>query len=116
MKNNVEDWFHIPTEENIADCLTKGLFPSKLNSGCAWQDRPSWLGQPQSHWPIQQDENDDSTNKNEREMSRFYKKTLLLSLEKETNEGDGEYNPLDRLMHNSGTLQHLVKVMAWILL
>ena len=41
LKTNVEDWFHIPSEENIADCLTKGLSPSKLISGSAWQDGPN---------------------------------------------------------------------------
>ena len=48
-------------------------------------------------------------------MSRYYKKTSLSSLSKKINEGNEEYNPLDRLMHNSGTLQHLVKVTAWLL-
>ena len=115
LKTNVEDWFAIPSEENIADCLTKGLFPSKLNSGSMWQDGPNWLGQPQSDWPIQQDENDDYTNEIEQEMSRYYKKTTLLSLLKEISKEKGENNPLDRLMHNFSTLQHLAKVTAWIL-
>ena len=63
LKINVKDWFYIPSEENVADCLTKGLAPSKLISGSAWQDGPGWLGQPKSDWPIQQGGNDDSTNK-----------------------------------------------------
>ena len=48
-------------------------------------------------------------------MSKYYKKTSLSSLSKEISEENGENNPLDRLMHNSSTLQHLVKVTAWIL-
>ena len=68
LKTNVEDWFHIPSEENIADCLTKGLSLSKLNSGSKLQDNP---GQLKSDWPIQQGRNDISTDKIEREMSRY---------------------------------------------
>ena len=33
MKTNVEDWLHIASQENIADCLTKGEAPNKLMSG-----------------------------------------------------------------------------------
>ena len=107
LKTNIEDWFHIPYSENVADCLTKWLSPSKLNSGSTWQDGPSWQTQPQSDWPIQQDENNDSTNEIEQEMSRYYKKTSLSSLVQNINKEIGENNPLNRLMHNSGRLQHL---------
>ena len=48
MKTNVDDWKHIPSGENIADCLTKGIAPSKLVSGSAWQCGPSWLSKSES--------------------------------------------------------------------
>ena len=62
LKTNVEDWFHIPSGENVVDCLTKGLAPDKLISGSSWQEGQSWLGRFQANWPIQQDENDKYDN------------------------------------------------------
>ena len=57
--------------ENVADCLTKGLIPSKLAFGSTWQDSPAWLRRPESDWSVYHDENDDSSNKNEWERSRW---------------------------------------------
>ena len=94
--------------ENVADCLTKGLSPSKLNSGSEWLDGPGWLGQLKSDWPIQQGGNNDSTDKVEGEKWRYYKKISLLSFLIEMNGSLEENNSLDKLMHNSGKLQNLV--------
>ena len=52
LKANIEDWFHIPSEENVADCLTKGLAPNKLAFGSTWQCSPVWLNKPPSDWPV----------------------------------------------------------------
>ena len=94
--------------ENVADCLTKGLSPSKLNSSSEWQDGPGWLGQLKSDWPIQQGRNNVSTDEIEREMPRYYKKTSSSSFLMKMNRSNGYNNSRDKLMHNSGTLQHLV--------
>ena len=67
---NVEDWFHIPSEENIADCLTKGLAPSKLAFGSAWQCGPSWLCKPESDWPVNHDDHNDCSDEIEEELSK----------------------------------------------
>ena len=45
---DVDDWKHIPSAENIADCLTKGVAPNKLVSGSTWQCGPSWLSKSES--------------------------------------------------------------------
>ena len=51
-KTDVEDWFHIPSEENIADVLTRGTAPDKIGSGSVWQQGPAWLKYSENQWPI----------------------------------------------------------------
>ena len=47
-KTNVEDWLHVPSNENIADILTKGAPPSELGQDSVWQNGPKWLVQERS--------------------------------------------------------------------
>ena len=42
-KTSVDDWKHIPSEENIADILTRGVKPDMLGPGSAWQCGPEWM-------------------------------------------------------------------------
>ena len=40
-KTNVDDWLHVPSNENIADILTKGAPPSEIGQDSVWQNGPS---------------------------------------------------------------------------
>ena len=51
-KTNVEDWLHVPSNENIADILTKGAPPSELGQDSVWQNGTKWLVQERSTWPV----------------------------------------------------------------
>ena len=51
-KTNVDDWLHVPSNENIADILTRGAPPSELAQGSVWQNGPKWLVQDRSTWPV----------------------------------------------------------------
>jgi len=50
-KCNYEDWAHLPSKENAADCLTKGQTPEKLIQNSVWQCGPEWLVLDRSLWP-----------------------------------------------------------------
>ena len=50
-KCNYEDWSHLPSKENAADCLTKGQTPEKLIENSVWQCGPEWLVLDRSLWP-----------------------------------------------------------------
>ena len=45
-KCDYEDWLHIPSQENIADILTKGAPPDVLGPNTVWQKGPHWLVLP----------------------------------------------------------------------
>ena len=36
-KTDVSSWLHVPSKENIADVLTKGVSPASLGKGSIWQ-------------------------------------------------------------------------------
>ncbi|XP_043661485.1 uncharacterized protein LOC122625466 [Drosophila teissieri] len=44
-------WNHVRTEDNPADCASRGLHPSKLLEHRLWWKGPSWLASPTSEWP-----------------------------------------------------------------
>ncbi|CAJ0595173.1 unnamed protein product [Cylicocyclus nassatus] len=45
------NFFHVPTEENAADCATRGINKQEFTA-CRWWKRPSWLNHPNKEWPV----------------------------------------------------------------
>lgn len=43
-------WHHVPGEDNPADCASRGLAPSELESHPLWWQGPSWLRET-AEWP-----------------------------------------------------------------
>ncbi|XP_033227954.1 uncharacterized protein LOC117179881 [Belonocnema kinseyi] len=44
-------WRHAPTEDNPADCSSRGLLPNQLLSHTLWWRGPPWLVHQSSFWP-----------------------------------------------------------------
>ncbi|GIY28004.1 uncharacterized protein CDAR_425181 [Caerostris darwini] len=45
-----EDWFHLPTDQNPADILSRGCGPKQLQKHKWWQG-PAWLKNSKEQWP-----------------------------------------------------------------
>jgi len=45
-------WSHVRSEDNPADCASRGLHPSKLLDHELWWNGPSWMALPQYEWPL----------------------------------------------------------------
>jgi len=45
-------WRHVLTQENPADCATRGLTPSQLKHHTLWWNGPHWLHLSKEHWPV----------------------------------------------------------------
>ena len=45
-------WDHVSSEDNPADCASRGLFPSELAQYPSCKKGPGWLHTPQSDWPL----------------------------------------------------------------
>lgn len=48
---NVKIWSFVSTDDNPADCASRGIFPSELKDHKLWWNGPDWLSKPQEHWP-----------------------------------------------------------------
>ena len=44
-------WKYVATEDNPADCASRGLAAADLMSHKLWWDGPEWLRQPENAWP-----------------------------------------------------------------
>ena len=44
-------WNHVVSEDNPADCTSRGIFPSELLSHEQWWNGPHWLKLPAHQWP-----------------------------------------------------------------
>lgn len=44
-------WKHVPSEDNPADCASRGLTPEELNTHDIWWSGPKWLQQTKNEWP-----------------------------------------------------------------
>ncbi|XP_066905157.1 uncharacterized protein [Halyomorpha halys] len=48
---NMNDWYHVKSEENPTDCSSSGLLPSELGKHLLWWAGPRWLMSPLKRWP-----------------------------------------------------------------
>ncbi|XP_035208111.1 uncharacterized protein LOC118182826 [Stegodyphus dumicola] len=63
-----EDWFHISTDQNPADILSRGCGPRQLQKRKWWQG-PAWLKNSKEQWPKS------AVNINEKEVEMEKRKT-----------------------------------------
>ena len=48
-----ERWSHVESADNLADCSSRGLFPSELIRHELWWNSPDWLRSLPTQWPRQ---------------------------------------------------------------
>jgi len=48
---NPSEWRHVPTKENPADLLSRGLMPKLLKASSLWWGGPPWLMCEEQEWP-----------------------------------------------------------------
>lgn len=46
-----KDWFHVPTKDNPADFVSRGISPRYLQSTDLYWNGPLWLHQEEKNWP-----------------------------------------------------------------
>ena len=50
-KTDIDGQLQIPSEENMADIITRGASPNKFGPSSIWQKGPLWLVTNRSEWP-----------------------------------------------------------------
>lgn len=48
---SLDQWSHIPGDNNPADLVSRGSFPNELAESSLWWHGPSFLLNPQEIWP-----------------------------------------------------------------
>ena len=111
-KTDVGTWLHIPSKDNIADVLTKGVSPDSLRTGSVWQSGPAWLLQDEVHWPVSQPR---LSPEQLATVQNFQKgstkiKCLFSQVNKSIDSSD-----FDSLVARCGSMEKLVRAVAYIL-
>ena len=105
IRNNVKpvQWRHIPTEENVADDVSRGLSIPELSD--RWLNGPEFLCQPNNDWPKEDIKPD--TAEVERECIR--KKTVGVVTSGEV----GMQNVIN--CEDYSSWKRLIRITAWVL-
>ena len=48
---NISNWRHVSSEDNPADVISRGSFPSELINRTLWFKGPEWLSKGEKYWP-----------------------------------------------------------------
>ena len=94
-------WRHVPTDENPADCASRGLVPSELKAHTLWWTGPTWLHQHPVKVPKQPNQADISAVQGE-ESKPVVVAALVTS-------------PATWLEHRYSSLRTLTHVTAWVI-
>ena len=113
-KTDRYSWLHVPSAENVSDCLTKGVPPNMLGPDSDWQNGPKWLSLDKSQWPISQ-----HVNAKDSEIEKFLVKTKTkaakVTVEKVSEEFFGGLVDLDNIIERSSSLIKLIRSVALFL-
>ncbi|GFS89584.1 integrase catalytic domain-containing protein [Trichonephila clavipes] len=94
-----EDWFHISTDQNPADILSRGCGPKQLQKRKWWQG-PDWLKNSKEQWPKS------AVNINEKEVEIEKRKSVISA---NNTEVESISSQLAR------RFSKMIRIMAWIL-
>ncbi|GIX67048.1 DUF5641 domain-containing protein, partial [Caerostris darwini] len=97
-----EDWFHISTDQNPADVLSRGCGPKHLQKHKWWQG-PAWLKNSKEQWPKS------AVNINKKEVETEKRKSFISA-----NNTELESISL-QLAKRFSKFSKMIRVMAWIL-
>ncbi|XP_070141628.1 uncharacterized protein [Drosophila kikkawai] len=98
-------WNHVRTEDNPADCASRGLHPSKLLEHRLWWKGPSWLATPPSKWPPSTSKFSVSSNLDVNTEERSVKPTTLHNFP--------DKSIYELLIHKFSTWTRLLRVSSY---
>ncbi|KMQ82937.1 hypothetical protein RF55_21411 [Lasius niger] len=90
-------WHHVPSQDNPADCATRGLSPRELLDHPLWWRGPSWLND-ETRWPARR-----MPDTEEDGLPKQRIRVLLATAEPEDN----------ILLQRYSSLRRLLRITAW---
>ena len=74
----LQDWWWIPGQLNIADIITRGASPKNLDESSPWQQGPKFLSLPAAEWPIKSAKDVSATAREN--IGKMQKKSFVAAL------------------------------------
>lgn len=74
------EWRHVPTDQNPADLLSRGISPSELPTNHLWWHGPTWLKENETTWPKAPTRITDDMKKHISENARAEQRLQLVSV------------------------------------
>ena len=102
------EWLYVPTGENPADIVSRGIGASALSSSLKWRHGPTWLGDREL-WPKQSESLPTS-------MEVLVASATEATVEKPPDSSNGltQY-PVKTLLQRNSSLEKVVRIWAWAL-
>ncbi|XP_055308877.1 uncharacterized protein LOC129572799 [Sitodiplosis mosellana] len=97
-------WKYVPTHQNPADYVSRGLFPEQLHDNSLWFNGPSWLSLPEEHWPVTSEITIDNSECDL--IDAEFKTVSLIST-------SPEETPTDKLLNYCSSYTQLIRYTAW---
>lgn len=97
------DWRYVKSNENPADCATRGLSPKQLESFSLWWHGPQWM----SNWNLKIAEKQENYITNEEQI----KNCFATEPDKQKSTKD---NLIINLLNNSSNVTRTARVIAWV--
>ena len=104
--SNVDQWRYVPTDQNPADLVSRGVDALALKDSDLWRSGPQFLKETCDRWPRNPAE--------EEEVSEDDPEVKACSTCLTAELDDGSVNPIKKMAAHYSTWKRLVRAVAWL--
>ena len=96
----------MPTEENPADCASRGISAANLAKHSLWWNGPSWLEKSEDYWPKSQSIEEHQHAVNNEVQGEILKQITMVVTQ--------ENNSIVQLIHRTSSFGKLVQIFCYV--
>ena len=100
------NWNFVPTEENPADCASRGISAANLAKYSLWWNGPSWLEKSEDYWPKSESIEEHQHAVNNEVQGETLKQTTMVVTQ--------ENNSIVQLIHRTSSFGKLVRISCYV--
>ena len=100
------NWNFVPTQENHADCASRGISVANLAKHSLWWNRPHWLEKSEDYWPKAESIEEHQPAVNREVQRKTLKQTTMVVTQ--------ENNSIVQLIHRISSLGKLVRIFCYV--
>ncbi|XP_055700149.1 uncharacterized protein LOC129799885 [Phlebotomus papatasi] len=106
-------WRHVPTEDNPADCISRGMLPEDLLQHKLWWDGPKWLPMGEENWPprkVIEKKSEKVQIPEEKSVNSEVSNVIVL-----TSQSESSVDIVSQLIEKYSNFMTLIRVVAFVL-